>query len=148
VTDGPERDSLQEARDRGAARAVLRRRRGDLSRAVRGAFEHARRADRPHDCTIEVRRDGLLKVLPARRLAGWSLGTVQVAASGPANFALGSDGRLYWNGQPSGSRGIGTDGRFTTPGVFGPRRLSDDAEVLDGVMRLLEGGEQPPSEPV
>jgi hypothetical protein len=137
VTDGPERDSLEDAREQGAARAVLRRRRVDLDRAVRDALEQAKRADRPHDCTIEVRGGGVLRVLPPRRLAGWSLGTVSTSA---VNFALGSDGRLYWNGSPSESRGVGTDGTFATTGPFALRRLSGDRHALDELIELLQTG--------
>jgi hypothetical protein len=90
---------------------------------------------RPHDCTIAF--GGILRfLLPTRRVPGWALGTVQDSG---LNFALGRGGRLYWNSGPGGSRGVGPDGRFETPGVFGPRRVSDDQDVLDGVMRLLEG---------
>jgi hypothetical protein len=157
VTDGSgteSRDEARQVREAGVARAVSRRRRDDVDRAVSAAVERATKEARPHDCAIEVRAPGVLRsLLPGRRLPGWSLGTVHTAATGPgsseafANLALGSDGRLYWNAASPEARGVGADGRFATPGVFGPRRLSDDLEFLDGVMRLLDGGEQPPSEP-
>jgi hypothetical protein len=142
VTDVP--DEARRAREDGAARAVRRRRRTDVDRAAAETAEGRRATARPPDCTIEVRGNGVLRLLlPTRRVTGWALGTAQGTG---VNFALGSDGRLYWNDEPAGSRGLGADGRFEMPGAFGPRRLSDDQDVLDGVMRLLESHEPPPVE--
>jgi hypothetical protein len=142
VNDVP--DETRQGREDGAARAVRRRRRVDVDRAASETAAGWRATARRHDCTIEIRGSGLLRfVLPTRRVPGWSLGTVQAAG---VDFALGSDGRLYWNDEPAGSRGLGADGRFETPGAFGPRRLSDDQDVLDGVMALLEAQETPPPE--
>jgi hypothetical protein len=146
VTDGPERDAPKDPREQGAARAVLRRRRSDLSRAIVDALDEARRTDRSHDCTIEVRGGGLRRMLPAKRLAGWSLGTVQIGTSGAANFALGSDGRLYSNASPSEPSGVDPGGRFATTGPFAARRLSADQDALDELIELLQG-QRPPAEP-
>ncbi|HXH95754.1 MAG TPA: hypothetical protein VNH40_00970 [Gaiellaceae bacterium] len=134
MTAGP--DETRQAREEGAARAVRRRRRGDVERLASETADRWNGQARPHDCTIAF--GGILRLpLATRRVPGWALGTVQESR---LNFALGRDGRLYWNSGPGGSRGVGPDGRFETPGVFGPRRLSDDQDVLDAVMRLLEEG--------